>query len=103
MHFYHYCPHYILLDEKDNKYDPEKFTMHSVEITGEKITTWGIMTCIVSLSQNHKLHPKNHQDEFEVEFNDLIWTISDPIKKCVFYDEGLINAFDEDKQELETI
>lgn len=103
---YHYCPHYVLYDEKDNGYNPDEFTMHSVEIDDFKNEHFGIMTCIISISKNHILHPDNKQmcSEENVSNNDnesdcqdkkwmgINWLVGDQIEKNVMYEEGLQNA-----------
>lgn len=85
---YNKCPHYYLFDENDDKNDVSKFTMHYVEIDYEG----SICICIISISQNHKLHPINHVSTADVNFLGLEWIVSDRIEPCFFYDEGIINA-----------
>ena len=92
---FHYCPNYILFDEKDDKNDLSNFKMYSVEIDNPKqIEDYGIPTCIISITENHPLHNKNRkEDEFMKEFNGVKWSISEnPIEFNVIYDEGLMNA-----------
>ncbi len=101
---YHYCPHYILFDEKDDKNDTSNFKMYSVEIDDprQQQLNWGIFTCIISISENHPLHKKNRvNDEWQKEFNGAMWSISDPIRKNFMYDEGIMNAYHEDEDEDE--
>lgn len=96
---YHYCPHYILYDEKDDGYDPELFSMHSVELdycnnnddNNFNDDNFGILTCIISISKNHVLHPDNSNGSVD-NWIGMNWTISDKINKCVVYEEGLQNA-----------
>lgn len=94
---YHYSPHYILFDEKDDKNDTSNFKMYAVEIDDvrQQQRNWGIFTCIISISENHILHKKNRtEDEWDKEFNGGMWTISEPIKKNYMYEEGLMNAYE---------
>ena len=89
---YHYCPHYVLYDEKDSGYD-DTFALYSVEIDDGVNDTFGILTCLISISPNHILHPDNHPDDFEVDWMDMSWSVSgQPVSKCVYYEDGLMNA-----------
>jgi len=92
---YHYCPHYVLYDEKHPIYD-ETFDMISsepsyIDTDDNDKDDYAVSTCLFSVSKDHPLHP-NNSDEYEFEFEGLLWTRSQPIKKCVFYDEGLMNS-----------
>lgn len=91
---YHYCPHYILYDEKDDRLNTDDFEIYSVEIDDPELreNNFGVFTCVVSFSKNHALHKNNRNDEFEVEYNDAIWSISEPIQFNTFYEEGLMNS-----------
>jgi hypothetical protein len=107
---YHYCPHYILYDEKHKDYDGD-FELYSAEITTiddfekepkdiDDLTLptielvnddTGIKTCLISITKDHFLYPG--EDDFEKEYNGMIWTVSsNAIEKCVVYEEGLMNA-----------
>lgn len=89
---YHYCPHYILYDEKDSGYNENDFDMCSVQIDDHKNENFGILTCLISISKNHYLHPDNELASYEKEWMNMLWIVSRPIKKCIMYDEGLANA-----------
>lgn len=88
---YHYCPHFILYDEKDNGYT-EEFEMYSVEICNDNL---GIISlCLISISKNHILHPFNKDKNGDlVDWMNISFLVSDQIKKCSYYEEGLMNPF----------
>mgnify|MGYP003386059743 CR=1 FL=1 len=84
---YHYCPHYILYDEKHTEYN-EDFNMHSAQVTTDD--SYNIMTALISITKDHPLHPSHY--DHEIEYNGHIYVVSDVIEKDVFYEEGLPNA-----------
>lgn len=91
---YHYVPHYIMYDDLNKEYN-DNFKMYSVEVSDENQYngSWGIQTCIISITENHVLHQNNHPDDFQVEFNGVMWSISDEVKLNTYYEEGIMNAY----------
>lgn len=105
---YHYCPHYVLYangETPENTHE-ESFNMYMADVypLNETPNCWRLGTCVISITDQHKLHPSNKiNDEFEVIFNDEKWVISQsPIKLYTYYDEGLINCGGDEEQEVIT-
>ncbi len=45
------------------------------------------------IPKSHPLHPSNHEDEWEIFYEEVNWVVSrNPINLYELYDEGLINA-----------
>jgi hypothetical protein len=90
---YHYCPHYILYDEKDKEYNENDFNMCSAQIRYKSDNEkYDPMTCLLSISNNHYLHPNNNPEIYIKKWMGIEWVISKPIKKYIIYDEGLCNS-----------
>lgn len=106
---YHYCPHYVLYanGETPENTPIEAFNMFMADVYPLTATVecWKLGTCVISITDQHKLHPSNKVDdeEFEVTFNDEKWVISQgSIKLYTYYDEGLINSNGDEEPETIT-
>jgi hypothetical protein len=103
---YHYCPHYTLYanGETPDNTTEESFKMYYADVYPLEETPgrWKLGTCIISITDQHKLHPLNkNEDEFEVIFNDEKWVVSGaPVKLYTYYDEGIVNCSGDEEPEV---
>jgi hypothetical protein len=92
---YHHCPHYILPFNEEEPTDEIFYCdVYPIEETEE---TWRLGSCLISLSVNHPLYPKNKADnednDFERIYQNVKWVVSNnPITIGKFEKEGLINC-----------
>lgn len=101
---YHFCPHYKIYanSETDENTTDDQFEMFYADVFPlvETAECWKLGACIISITNKHKLHPLNKNNEFEVIYNNEKWIISSaPIKLYTYYEEGLINAVGDEQPE----